>query len=134
MTLWLRVQRYCFIAISFAHAQVEVSNHIRREKCRRGVIKYNPMSITITRASFFYFTNQPSHPSQPIKSFRFEDEDQVQRLLIVRMLKSVTVMALQCCCNQLRPGLVHHKNIKDLNRPTYFPRKVKLKSPILISY
>ena len=56
---------------------------------------------------------------QLLESFRFEDEnededededendDQVQLLLIVRMLKSVTVMAWQCCCNQLRrPGLV----------------------------
>ena len=72
-------------------------------------------------------------------SFRFEDkdenEDQVQLLVIVRMLKSVTVIALQCCCNQLRrPGLVHHKYIKDPIRPTHSPRKVKLKSPILISY
>ena len=33
-------------------------------------------------------------------SFRFadEDEDEVQLLLIVHMLKSVTVMAWQCCC------------------------------------
>ena len=50
-----------------------------------------------------------------IASFRLEDEDedkdenkdQGQLLLIVRMLKCVTVMAWQCCCNQLRrPGLV----------------------------
>ena len=40
-----------------------------------------------------------------LESFRFEDEDenddQVLLLPIVRMLKSVTVMAWQCCCNQL---------------------------------
>ena len=40
-----------------------------------------------------------------LESFRFEDkdenDDQVLLLLIVRMLKSVTVMAWQCCCNQL---------------------------------
>ena len=50
-----------------------------------------------------------------IESFRFENEDedkdenedQGQLLLTVCMLKSVTVMAWWCCCNQLRrPGLV----------------------------
>ena len=51
-----------------------------------------------------------------IASLRFEDEDenedQVQLLLIVRMLKSVTVMAWQCCCNQLRrPGLVEDEKV-----------------------
>ena len=51
-----------------------------------------------------------------IASFRFEDEDenedQVQLLLIVCMLKSVTVMAWQCCCNQLRrPGLVEDEKV-----------------------
>ena len=39
-----------------------------------------------------------------LESVRFEDEDendnQVLFLLIVRILKSVTVMAWQCCCNQ----------------------------------
>ena len=51
-----------------------------------------------------------------LASFRFKDEDenedQVQLLLIVRMLKSVTVMAWQCCCNQLRrPGLVEDEKV-----------------------
>ena len=54
------------------------------------------------------------------ESFRFEDEgedqdeneDQGQLLLNVRMLKSVTVMAWQCCCNQLRrPGLVEDEKV-----------------------
>ena len=50
-----------------------------------------------------------------VESFRFEDEneDQVQLLLIMRMLKSVTVMAWQCCCNQLRrPGLVEDEKVR----------------------
>ena len=52
----------------------------------------------------------------PLASFRFEDEDknedQVQLLLVVRMLKSVTVMAWRCCCNQLRrPGLVEDEKV-----------------------
>ena len=53
----------------------------------------------------------PQYSVSITASFRYEDEDedkdQGQLLLIVRMLKSVTVMARQCCCNQLRPpGLV----------------------------
>ena len=43
------------------------------------------------------FSHKDRGPGQTVASFRFEDddenEDQVQLLLIVRMLKSVTVMA-----------------------------------------
>ena len=50
-----------------------------------------------------------------LASFRFEDEaeneDQVQLLLIVRMLKSVTVMAWQCCYNLRRRGQVEDEKV-----------------------